>query len=175
MEYTSNFNLKKPAQEDKYNVADFNENMDTIDKSLGDPLPIGSVIEYAGTEVPQGWEVVTENDYSTTEVKTGQKWINGKPVYKKVISYLNTIPANTEIKIPVGVNDIEQVIKIEGCSRFGETTTVPLNFYNIGDGYGSYIFYDNAQKGLKFRTKWSTVGAIYAIIEYTKTTDKIGV
>lgn len=36
MEYTSNFNLKKPAQEDNYNIADFNENMDTIDKSLGD-------------------------------------------------------------------------------------------------------------------------------------------
>jgi hypothetical protein len=34
MEYTQNYNLKKPGQEDFYNVEDFNENADIIDQKL---------------------------------------------------------------------------------------------------------------------------------------------
>lgn len=34
MDYTKNYNLKKPAAEDYYNIADFNENSDTIDEKL---------------------------------------------------------------------------------------------------------------------------------------------
>jgi len=34
MEYTPNFNLKKPAQGDVYNVDDFNDNIDIIDENL---------------------------------------------------------------------------------------------------------------------------------------------
>ena len=34
MQYTTNFNLKKPATTDKYSVADFNSNADTIDSEL---------------------------------------------------------------------------------------------------------------------------------------------
>lgn len=33
-EYTENYNLKKPAQEDFYNVEDFNNNADVIDKEM---------------------------------------------------------------------------------------------------------------------------------------------
>ena len=33
-EYTQNYNLKKPAEDDFYNVKDFNENADIIDAEL---------------------------------------------------------------------------------------------------------------------------------------------
>lgn len=33
-EYTQNYNLKKPAEEDFYNVEDFNDNADIIDQAL---------------------------------------------------------------------------------------------------------------------------------------------
>ena len=33
-EYTQNYNLKKPAEEDFYNVKDFNDNADIIDEAL---------------------------------------------------------------------------------------------------------------------------------------------
>src|SRR5690606_801737 len=36
MKYTENYNLKKPEAEDFYNVEDFNENADIIDKKLKD-------------------------------------------------------------------------------------------------------------------------------------------
>jgi len=34
MQYTTNFNLKKPSTTDKYSVGDFNSNADTIDSEL---------------------------------------------------------------------------------------------------------------------------------------------
>jgi hypothetical protein len=34
---------------------------------IADALPIGSIIEYDGTEIPDGWEVLTEED--TTDIK----------------------------------------------------------------------------------------------------------
>lgn len=33
-EYTQNYNLKKPAEEDFYNVKDFNDNADIVDEEL---------------------------------------------------------------------------------------------------------------------------------------------
>ena len=36
MEKTKNYGLNKPASEDFYNVADFNENADILDKALAD-------------------------------------------------------------------------------------------------------------------------------------------
>lgn len=34
MDYTKNYNLKKPSNEDFYNVEDFNSNVETIDEEL---------------------------------------------------------------------------------------------------------------------------------------------
>lgn len=49
-----------------------------------DSLPVGSQIEFSGTDIPTGWEQV--NDYSTTEMKTGKKWIDGKDIYRRVFT-----------------------------------------------------------------------------------------
>lgn len=38
---TPNYNLKKPAPEDFYNIADFNDNMDIIDMALLDDIDCG--------------------------------------------------------------------------------------------------------------------------------------
>ena len=34
MDYTKNYNLKKPSNEDFYNVEDFNSNVETVDNEL---------------------------------------------------------------------------------------------------------------------------------------------
>ncbi len=43
--YTKNFNLKKPSEEDFYNIKDFNDNADIIDnklKELENPFSYGT-------------------------------------------------------------------------------------------------------------------------------------
>ena len=170
MEYTSNFNLKKPAQEDNYNIADFNENMDTIDKSLGDPLPIGSVIEYAGTEVPQGWEAVTENDYSLEETFTGKCWVDGKKIYRKVFfNYFND-EYNSWYSIG-NITNLKTVTKVEGMIKQKDDGNF-INFprCTIPDNASSDLYINGSTGAVNIRIGKAT-GELYLIVEYTKTTD----
>lgn len=90
MEYTQNYNLKKPGQEDFYNVEDFNENADIIDQKLKeiedktqninvtlDTSWLGSSAPYSKTVTVTGIletdtpiiDVVMSGTYSTDEAR----------------------------------------------------------------------------------------------------------
>lgn len=90
MEYTQNYNLKKPGQEDFYNVEDFNENADIIDQKLKeiedktqhinvtlDTSWLGSAAPYSNSVAVTGIletdtpiiDVVMSGTYSTDEAR----------------------------------------------------------------------------------------------------------
>lgn len=90
MEYTQNYNLKKPGQEDFYNVEDFNENADIIDQKLKeiedktqhinvtlDTSWVGSAAPYSNSVTVTGIletdtpiiDVVMSGTYSTDEAR----------------------------------------------------------------------------------------------------------
>lgn len=106
------------------------------------------------------------NSYSTDEVKTGGKWIDGKPIYRKVF-YSATNWANGETL--GNIENLDTVITISSTSQHNNgnwfTSYDEPNLENIAfvtqDGnviitrVGSYL---NNLKGL-------------VIVEYTKTTD----
>lgn len=67
-------------------------------------------------------------DYSSNEVNTGTKWIDGSTIYKKTVN-IGTLPNNTEASIPHGISNIDMVVKLEGFAK--NTTTnnqIPLPF-----------------------------------------------
>jgi len=50
-EYTENFNLKKPAQADRFSIADYNSNLDKLDAAIGNVrLVLVSSEEYDSSE-----------------------------------------------------------------------------------------------------------------------------
>ena len=53
--------------------------------SATDTLPVGTIIDYDGTNIPAGWEEyeLPEDIYSDEEVETGEVWIDNKPIYRK--------------------------------------------------------------------------------------------
>ena len=63
-----------------------------------DSMPVGTVVEYTGTDIPNGWEQV--NDYSTTEIDTGKRWVNGRKIYRRV--FLNTTASSTGTEKVIG-------------------------------------------------------------------------
>ena len=76
-----------------------------LSNAVGDTLPIGAIVEYDGTTVPTNWEQV--NDYSTEEVNTGSTWINGKPIYRRVIVIPNVTATQTTYNlssIPIAIS-----------------------------------------------------------------------
>lgn len=57
-------------------------------------------------------------DYSTSEINTGTKWINGKTIYKKTVQ-IASLPNATSTGYPHGVSNLETVVDIKGIHRMG--------------------------------------------------------
>lgn len=106
------------------------------------------------------------NVYSTNEQKIG-KWINGKPIYRKIIAQNQTVANNTYIDLR---NDgIDTVIKLYSREkRVGDNREFEGCFYDSSSRKFN-IFFIDGQVAI-----WTDGTADYIatiIIEYTKTTD----
>ena len=141
-----------------------------LSNAVGDTLPIGAIVEYDGTTVPSNWEKV--NDYSIEEVKTGNTWIDGKPIYRKVV-YIGSLPANTALFFSHNISNIDRVVNssmtwfdtADNCwwsNRRWDSATIRIA-YNVNP---TQIWIE--AKGVNWSTRTNQA---YVTIEYTKTTD----
>lgn len=114
-----------------------------------DSLPVGSQIDFSGSTIPTGWEQV--NDYSTSEIKTGKKWVNGKDIYRKV----TTVSDQNQ---PHGISNIDTVISIIAICQhnYGQ--------YNCSDG----VTIQNTNVWLEGTALTEASNGITIIVEYTK-------
>lgn len=107
------------------------------------------------------------NQYSTSEVKTCLKWIDGKPIYRKVVEYNNNIPASTWTAVTLtglGLNNVENLFIKDGFLTFPENITESIYSSNNRVQFLKY----NNQISFYFEVSPSKVTLI---LEYTKTTD----
>ena len=105
------------------------------------------------------------NTYSTSETFTGKYWIDGKPIYRKVLSVTGTI-GNT---IAHNIANIDYV------------SIVQQSFYYNNNWFHGYVndnFFvnayavDNTDVKIAFGNSWSGLFTkAIIILEYTKTTD----
>ena len=145
----------------------YNNQWKDLTVKAGDTLPIGTIVDYDGTAIPTGYEEVEETeDYSTSETNTGKKWIDGKPIYRKVIS-IPSFSANT-ITVDTGLTTIEEIVNFGGSySRTGYTRR-----YSIDNTYMAEwdINLTTGVIDLATANQYVTFNG-YIILEYTKTTD----
>lgn len=67
-------------------------------------------------------------DYSTSEVNTGAKWIDGSTIYKKTIS-CGALPDADVKSIAHGISNISRILKMDGYAYHpGTQVTIPLQF-----------------------------------------------
>lgn len=106
--------------------------------------------------------------YSTEEQRIGT-WIDGKPLYQKVI-VIGAV-STTEVATPTGASNIEQVVDIKGGGTMTAGQFLKWGFENAG-GFCScyYELSSNKVKSIVSTTNYNLKQA-YAILEYTKTTD----
>lgn len=109
------------------------------------------------------------NTYSTSESKTGETWIDGKPIYRKVIS-LTASTSTKSLSISSIISNVDSIWI--NCSK---------SFYKIAAG-GSGMISDWEVSGARFRAVID-IGTLYyacsssgysqaeIMLEYTKTTD----
>ena len=114
--------------------------------------------------------VDSSNSYSTDEVKTDEKWIDGKPIYRKTIS-CGALPNNTTKNVAHGIDNLGRVIKTEGYSVGSAGSSgsfIPVPY--VSDVPIS-MYVDTTNIVLQTSGTYSDYSDTHVIIEYTKTTD----
>lgn len=133
--YTQNYNLVKPLPTDLYDIDIYNQNMDIIDQHLN------------------------KNEYSTDEVDTGMKWIDGKTVYRKVVQIPEVAKGSTSTSsdnptaiICAGIDtliDARGILERKGTK---ERYTIPEWTSTAKDTYNLHVHFDLNNGGIIVRT-----------------------
>lgn len=106
-----------------------------------------------------------EDVYSTTETKTNKVWIDGKPIYKKVIEYTISNTINTYVSIAHNINDIETKVSCETYYLYSN------EIYKVPNSEVVAIKFSNSNFSYVNKTSGLSGSRAYTILEYTKTTD----
>ena len=115
-------------------------------------------------------DYVNEMDkYSTTETKTNKVWIDGKPIYRKVIE--KTYSSNMVIgdnSFNHNISNINEIINYDTIFILGwDTNTYTSESYLAKNNIGVRI--NKTQIVIESGQAWN--GTFKFIVEYTKTTD----
>ena len=113
----------------------------------------------------------TEASYSTSEVNTGKTWIDGKPIYRKVVTQTVSNFRNT-IDIGLGTTDVDIFINGRVLINTGSFTAINHTATSTSYNMARWVFNKNTNKVQVYNNlEGGITGTIYVILEYTKTTD----
>lgn len=138
---------------------------------LGESIPTGTIVLFDGDEIPEGFEEVEDYMpvYSLEEKRCGT-WINGKPLYRKVVQYTLTATDGYP-SFDTGIRDIEYAMMDLYKSDSGDNNT---NYFRNAPAISGYLDKNNGRytfiltDGGVFK---APTGLYTFIIKYTKTTD----
>lgn len=108
--------------------------------------------------------------YSTDEVKTNKVWIDGKPIYRKVVTQTFTTPGSENIISGFDISLIDTIISFYGSIKQPSGTIVPIS-YSASEEDGAFVCMSRARNSFVLYTKAYGIGDVILIVEYTKTTD----
>lgn len=115
--------------------------------------------------------VATIGKYVTTEQFTGKYWINDKPIYRKVVN-CGYLPNNNITTIWGILSNVDFIVSMRGIA-YSDNGTIPIPYFDYESGSTYFVrLYLDQKTNLSIRTQNNFSGYImYAIFEYTKTTD----
>lgn len=109
-----------------------------------------------------------QDSYSTNEMETNAKWIDGKTIYKKTIDF-GYLPNNDSKSVSHGIANLDKVIKVEETIDNG--TSYPHGFVLISSAPASAtgwnLYGNDTQITISTSADRSTVYA-YITLYYTK-------
>jgi hypothetical protein len=106
------------------------------------------------------------NRFSTTEIRTGAVWTDGKEIYRKVIS-MGALPNNTTKNTAHGITGMTAVISLTGVATNGTIwRSLPYPDATLTDVVELDIGATNVT--LRSTGDQSAFTSSFAIVEYTK-------
>ena len=108
------------------------------------------------------------SQYSTNETKTNMKWIDGKNIYRKVITTNDLSSAEDYKNISHGITNMDKVVNIKCIAHSSDNFYFDFNNYVL---YGTqiYVFVDNTNIIVFNGGLINFVNYAHFILEYTKT------
>lgn len=139
------------------------ENLKKLQENIGNALSINftNLKEY----------IDNGNIWSLDEVKTNERWIDGRPIYKKVwLMGEESTNLNIDTPIDAPIDDLDRIVDFRGMVYFDDFS-VPFNFYNWGNTQYSYLaFYRNNK--IFYRLARAIDSAMF-VVKYVKKSDLI--
>ncbi len=115
-------------------------------------------------------KITNATTYSTEEINTVKKWIDGKDVYSK--TYTGECNSGSSQTIANSLKDIDTVIKIEGTfQRKSDKLASPIGAFYSTSGGQSRALWQGTKKELiieKDASIWNTNFEFIVTVEYTK-------
>lgn len=145
------------------------------EESLADYVIDDTITDANKTWSSQKINETTKEVYSTDEVKTNKVWIDGKPIYRKVLTQTITTTSITvtdsgklNLISDFDTSSIDAIISFYGSIKQPWGNIAPISYYNSEeDGIFAYM----SKTDNRFVLNTRTIGDVILIVEYTKTTD----
>lgn len=111
-----------------------------------------------------------ENNYSTEEVKTTKTWIDGKPIYRKVVQFTTANSTTGSVTQALGISGRQAITFVQVWIVDAYNSYIPIPYYYSSTDYiDCYIGSSGLVVYHSGDDKKNCAG--YCVIEYTKTTD----
>ena len=126
------------------------------------------VVQYGNMHAVTSNAVADVISYSTDEVKTGGKWIDGKPIYRKTID-CGSLPNTASKTVSHNITNLDFVIS---CYGFAKYDVYRITLPNAGVTTESSIeVYADDTNIIILAGNNRSIYSGYITLEYTKTTD----
>ena len=113
-------------------------------------------------------EIGDDTDYSTTEKIVGT-WIDGKPLYQKVVD-CGAMPNSTTKTISHSISNIDNIVNYHGIA-IKSSDSIPLPYPGNPTSDTIKIHVNKMNILIIDSADWSNYPASYVTVQYTKTTD----
>lgn len=166
-----------PSTSTPLNASTLNQMQDNIESAIEDVESVIPTIENSldSDSTTNGASVHATkllNTYSTNELKIG-KWIDGRPIYRKVIS-TGTIDmySASEKNINHNISNINEVISVKYSVYYSGDDSCYTDWdklINTKVNATKVIFYIDT-----LPSSYTRFSKMYIVLEYTKSTDPVG-
>jgi len=119
----------------------------------------------SSSSVNEGTYYYDGGNYSNTETETGKLWIDGNPIYRKVVN-IAALPNTTSTTYPHGITTTDTIISCRGMANSG-TNELPMPRTGAGGAGWIDIYANSTNITIASGTDLSTWSA-FVIMEYTK-------
>ena len=143
-----------------------------------DTLPVGSVVDYDGEDIPAGWEQIEDDSLKAVNMKIGEsfetnEYLDGKKVYGYIFKFQHAFTKDEQytIELPFASEMDKAWVDSSICFMDNSKTSETYNVWNLGYVSGSYFMVGILSRNRLAITpndSWGDSWTYTIMVKYTK-------